>query len=73
MWRPSKMILICQSEGKSEIRKSGLQVKRHKEVRCSVRGKDEEGKESVMVRDTSGNESMCSVQIVGGGGWVGKR
>lgn len=37
LWRSSKMILICQSESKSEIRKSGLQVKRHKEVRHEPR------------------------------------
>lgn len=37
LWRSSKMILICQSESKSEIRKSGLQVKRHKEVRQEPR------------------------------------
>lgn len=59
------MILICQSEGKSEIRKSGSQVKTHKEVRCSVRSEGEEVKETVMVRDTMGNKRVHSVQILG--------
>lgn len=48
LWKPSEIILICQSERKSEIRKSGSQVKRHKEVRCSPRGEGEEVKERVM-------------------------
>lgn len=42
------MIVICQSERKSEIRKSGSQVKRHKELRCSPRGEGEEVKERVI-------------------------
>lgn len=59
------MILICQSGSKSEIRKSRLQVKRHKEVRCLAGGEGEEVKESMMLRDTRGNERILNVQRAG--------
>ena len=63
LWRSSKMILICQSESKSEIRKSGLQVKRHKEVRQEPRVRRWRRKRWWEIR--AGNKRVHSVQIAG--------
>ena len=65
LWSPSTMILICQSGNKSEIRTSGLQVKRHTEVRCSPGGEGEEVKESMTARVSWWKERICRVQIAG--------